>query len=129
MLTDGIEGLPDCKVLVIHQDAVDKAQSLMPDGQDLVRLSSFFSIFGDISRIRILEALAIGELCVCDLSAVLQVGRSAISHQLKLLRLADVVSFRRAGKVVYYSLKDDHVRDILATGLSHLQEVNPNKEI
>jgi len=119
---DPVEGLPDCKVLVIHQAAVDLVQSRLPDSGDLDRLSSFFSIFGDISRIRILEALAISELCVCDLAAVLQVGRSAISHQLKLLRMADVVSFRREGKVVYYSLKDNHVRDILTTGLSHLSE-------
>ena len=117
-----LESAPDCKVLVIHQEAVDLVQARLPAGGDLERLSSFFSIFGDISRIRILEALAISELCVCDLAAVLQVGRSAISHQLKLLRMADVVAFRREGKVVYYSLKDDHVRDILTTGLSHLNE-------
>ena len=117
-----IPGLPDCRSQVIHQAAVDKVAAGLPDGGDMERLSSFFSIFGDISRIRILEALSIHELCVCDLSAALQVGRSSISHQLKLLRLADAVAFRREGKVVYYSLKDNHVRDILTIGLAHLGE-------
>lgn len=113
---------PDCAQTVIHQAAIDRVQAQFPDAATMATLSHFFHIFGDISRIRILQALALSELCVCDLAAVLQVGRSAISHQLKLLRQANVVNVRRDGKVVYYSLKDDHVLDILVLGLTHIRE-------
>lgn len=79
-------------------------------------------MFGDPSRIRILQALGAAELCVCDLSAVLGMSQSAVSHQLRTLKNQDLVGYRREGKVVFYRLKDHHVGEILGAGLAHIQE-------
>ena len=85
-------------------------------------LADFFKVFGDHTRIRILTALYQEELCVCDLVEVLGMNQSAVSHQLRVLRGAKVVKFRKEGKMVYYSLDDEHVRELLSDGLAHIQE-------
>ncbi len=110
-----------CEVTMIHRDAVLSAQKALPDEELLFELAEFFKVFGDTTRIRILYALHHTELCVCDLSALLSISQSAISHQLRLLKGARLVRNRREGKVVYYSLDDDHVKDILDVGVEHLQ--------
>jgi len=111
-----------CEFPMIHEEAVRKARKEMPDEEYLFELAEFFKVFGDSTRIRLLFALHDSELCVCDLSAILSMSQSAISHQLRVLKSARLVRSRRDGKVVYYSLDDEHVKDILDVGMEHLNE-------
>ena len=94
----------------------------MPDDDRLYDLSEVFRVFGDSTRIRILYALFESELCVCDIARLLGLTQSAVSHQLRILKDAKLVRFRREGKSIFYSLDDDHVRSILALGMEHLEE-------
>lgn len=93
----------------------------MPDEAQLQELASLFKTLGDTTRVRILACLAAGELCVCDLSAVLSMGQSAVSHQLRLLRAAKLVRSRREGKNVFYALDDEHVLALFDQGLEHVR--------
>jgi ArsR family transcriptional regulator len=111
-----------CDCDVIHADVVDEVRQRMPNEADLYDLSDFFKIFGDSTRVKIIWALDEKELCVCDIAVLLNMTKSAISHQLKTLKQANLVKFRREGKVVYYSLKDDHVKDIFEKGMEHIKE-------
>jgi ArsR family transcriptional regulator len=106
----------------IHQHIVEKVRKLMPDQVDLYELADLFKLFGDSTRIAILWALSESEMCVCDLCALLQMKQPAVSHQLKNLKQARVVKARREGKVIYYSLDDDHIRKLLNLGMEHLLE-------
>jgi DNA-binding transcriptional ArsR family regulator len=94
----------------------------MPDDEALFNLAELFKMFSDSTRIRIMSALLNAEMCVCDIAALLSMTKSAISHQLRSLRQTKLVKSRREGKVVYYSLNDDHVATIFAQGLSHVCE-------
>lgn len=94
----------------------------MPPEEVLDDLAELFKIFGDSTRIKILYALLEAEMCVCDIAALLHMTQSAISHQLRMLKQTKLVKARRAGKTVFYSLADDHVRTILSMGLEHLEE-------
>ena len=94
----------------------------MLDDDHLFDLAELFKIFGDSTRINILNALTISEMCVCDIAAALNMTQSAISHQLRVLKQSKLVKYRKDGKVVYYSLDDQHVSDILEQGLIHLDE-------
>jgi len=111
-----------CESEVIHMDAVAEVRSGLHDAEDYVRVAELLKLFGDPTRAKLLHALELRELCVCDLAALLGVTKSAVSHQLKALRLANLVKFRREGQVVYYSLADDHVRAILEMGFEHIRE-------
>ncbi len=111
-----------CKVFFVHEDTVRKVKKEIPEEEILFDLADFFKIFGDTTRIRILSALFITEMCVCDLSEILGVSQSAMSHQLKILRQAGLVKFRKEGKSVFYSLKDEHVKQIIDTGIAHISE-------
>lgn len=95
-------------------------QSGEPNIGILYDLSELFKVFGDSTRIRILTALTAGEMCVLHLSEHLAMGQSAVSHQLRILRASGLVKPRREGKTVYYSLDDDHVKEILEAGLEHI---------
>ena len=90
----------------------------------LFDLADFYKIFGDTTRVKILYALDKSELCVCDISLLLGMSVSAVSHQLKTLRDSNLVKTKREGKVIYYSLSDDHVKSILECGIEHLEEKN-----
>ena len=90
--------------------------------QDAYALADFFKVFGDPTRIKILHALSLGELCVCDIAALLEMTQSAVSHQLRVLRQTKLVKLRRSGRTVYYSLDDSHIGDIIDKGLSHIHE-------
>ena len=105
-----------------HEEIVEKVEGVMPDEQQLLDLSEFFKIFGDSTRIKILYVLSQSEMCVCDIATLLQMGQSAISHQLKALKNARLVKSRRDGKTVFYSLADDHVKTIIDQGLEHILE-------
>lgn len=105
-----------------HKETVDKVNSDMPDEELLYDLAELYKVFGDSTRIRILYVLFEAEMCVCDIAQVLSMTTSAISHQLKVLKQAHIVKYRREGKTVFYSLSDDHVRSILDQGLEHISE-------
>ena len=94
----------------------------MPEEQMLYELADFFKIFGDSTRISILFAIDDGEMCVCDIAALLGMTKSAVSHQLKILRQANLVKYKKSGKNVYYSLCDEHVRDIINKAHEHIVE-------
>ena len=105
-----------------HKETVDKVNSDMPDEELLYDLAELYKVFGDSTRIRILYVLFEAEMCVCDIAQVLSMTTSAISHQLKVLKQAHLVKYRREGKTVFYSLSDDHVRSILDQRLEHISE-------
>jgi len=111
-----------CDCDVIHSDVVESVKKKMPDEDILYDLSDFFKVLGDSTRVKIMWALDESEMCVCDLAVLLNMTKSAISHQLKSLKQANLVKFRREGKVVYYSLSDDHVKEIFEKGLEHIRE-------
>lgn len=108
-----------------HKESLSKARSEMPSIEVLYDVSELFKMFGDTTRIRILWALSEGDMCVCHLSELLDMGQSAISHQLRLLRQARLVRCRRDGKTMVYALDDDHVRGLLESGLQHIRELEP----
>ncbi len=114
--------LDNCKVTIIHNDVVEKVKGLMIEDKTIGNLAEFFKVFGDATRVKILYALSHEEMCVCDISALLDMNQSAISHQLKVLRQGRLVKQRREGKVVYYSLNDDHINKVLSQGLEHVEE-------
>lgn len=111
-----------CDCEVIHEDVVNKVRKKMPKEETLYDLAELFKVFGDSTRIRILWALDESEMCVCDIASLLDMTQSAISHQLRVLKQAKLVKNRREGKVVYYSLDDDHVRLIIDQGMAHIKE-------
>lgn len=112
-----------CSVKVIHRDAIQKAKKEMPQQVALYDLAGLFKLFGDSTRLGILWALSEAELCVCDLCALLKMKQPAVSHQLKNLKLARIVKSRREGKIVFYSLQDEHIKDLLSLGMEHIKEV------
>ena len=113
-----------CECEVIHEDVVKKVKAAFPKEEMLFDLADFYKIFGDTTRVKILYALDQSELCVNDISAKLGMSVSAVSHQLRALRDSDLVRTKRDGKIVYYSLADDHVKSILECGIEHLEEKN-----
>jgi DNA-binding transcriptional ArsR family regulator len=111
-----------CDCDIIHQDVVDQVRGKMPQEETLYNLAELFKVFGDPTRVRILWALDESEMCVCDIANLLNMTQSAISHQLRVLKRAALVKSRRDGKVVYYSLDDEHVQQILDQGMTHINE-------
>ena len=114
--------LEKCEVTIIHEDIVEKVRKQMPSEDKLVKTAELLKVFGDPTRIKIICALMKEEMCVCDLSALLNTSHSAISHQLKTLKQTRLVKYRRVGKVVYYSLDDDHIGKIFEAGYEHVME-------
>ena len=92
----------------------------MPPEEIFFRLAETFRVLGDPTRVRIIQALSLDELCVCDIASLLSTTKSAVSHQLRLLRSLRVVKYRKAGRIVYYSLDDSHVENLLQEGLHHI---------
>ena len=107
---------------VIHADIVDKVKKNFPSNQLINTLSDFFKIFGDTTRVKIMCALDKSEMCVGDISVLLDMTVSAVSHQLKMLREASLVKTKRQGKIVFYSLADEHVQRIIECGIEHIIE-------
>lgn len=112
----------DCSCTIIHEDLVQKASEAMLSNDLASSVADLFKIFGDPTRVKLLSALGATEMCVCDLAACLGMTHSAISHQLRVLKAYNLVTPRKEGKVVYYSLADSHVNAILYTGLEHVNE-------
>ena len=117
-----MEKQPHCECEIIHEDVVNAVSSRLLPEDAYMSLATLFKLFGDSTRVRILHALEQHELCVCDLAALLGMTKSAISHQLKSLRLARLVKYRRDGQNVYYSLADEHVKKIIDLGYEHISE-------
>ena len=114
--------LEDCDLALVHPPAVFAARAVlgaMPPAPDVAAL---FALLADPTRLRLLAALASGELCVCDLAAATGINRTTVSHQLRTLREGRLVRSRREGRVIFYTLDDDHVRDLMAVGIAHAGE-------
>ena len=117
-----IEASPCCQEDIVHEDVIAAVREQLPPEELLYDLAELFKIFGDSTRIRILYALLESELCVCDIAKLINVSQSAVSHQLRVLKASKLVKFRREGKIVFYSLADDHVMRILSQGMEHIEE-------
>ncbi len=111
-----------CSSTIIHWETVNRVEKELENEEILSSLGEFFKIFGDLTRLKIIDALSKSELCVCDLVALLDMKQSRISHQLRNLRNHNVVKTRREGRNVYYSLDDEHVEKIFRMGIIHLKE-------
>lgn len=114
-----------CDITLIHQDLVRQAITRTVDGLAATRAAELFAALGDPSRVRLVSALLGGELCVCDLAAVLGMTQSAVSHQLRLLRTLHLVKPRRDGRIIYYSIADEHVAQLFSQGMSHVAHTLP----
>lgn len=110
-----------CDCNAVHNEAVEAALSQMPGGELIDAVASFYKIVGDGTRCKILFALQVGELCVCDIANVLSMSKSSVSHQLSRLKESGAVKCRREGKEVYYSLDDEHIFDIFKVSLEHIK--------
>ena len=117
-----MDKIEKCNCNIIHENIVDTVKKNLPEEEILYDLAEFFKVFGDSTRIKIICALFESEMCVCDLAALLGVSQSAISHQLRTLKSARLVKYRREGKVIYYALDDDHVKHVFDEGLRHITE-------
>lgn len=111
-----------CDVRVVHLDRVARAKAEGIAPADLERLALTYKIMGDPTRLKIILALRSGEMCVCDIAAFIGLSESAVSHQLRRLRELSLVSPRREGQILYYSLDDAHVLDLVRVGLDHIGE-------
>ena len=111
-----------CDCEVIHEEVVNRVHKLMPKEEDFYDLADLYKMFSDSTRIRILCALSCSEMCVCDIAVLLSMTKSAISHQLRSLRLSNLVKYDKRGKEVYYSLADSHVKDVFEKGFEHIRE-------
>ncbi len=116
------EGCDFCDGTLIHEDVVRSVHARLLALPKREQLADFFKAMSDGTRLGILHALSLSEMCVCDLAAVLGMSQSSVSHQLKYLKQMRLVANRRAGKVVYYSLIDHHPGDIIQFGLDHVEE-------
>ncbi len=105
-----------------HSDLIKNVKAGLPKDELLQDLGDLFKVFGDTTRIKIMYALSEDEMCVCAISELLGMTQSAISHQLKTLKDAELVASRRDGKTIYYRLADDHVKSIIAQGYEHITE-------
>lgn len=114
-----------CQVSCVHEEAVETALKSLPPDQMRGDLAEFFRNFADPNRLTIIASLLPGELCVCDIAAVAKMSVSAVSHQLRVLRQAKIVRFRREGKQVFYSVDDAHVGLVLSLARTHLEEDRP----
>ncbi len=111
-----------CQIECIHTESVEKVNRSLGKSSDLQSLSDLFKMLGDHTRIRIINALSISELCVCDLACILKMSQSAVSHQLRILRTGKLIRFRKEGKNVFYSLDDEHISNIVDQGMAHIME-------
>lgn len=114
-----------CNVSIVDSDAVSRAREALSAEPVVARATDAFAALGDPTRFRILEALAVGELCVCDLAEVAGISQSGVSHQLRLLRDRGLVTSRRDGQRAVYRLVDEHVSALMRIGIEHASEVRP----
>jgi ArsR family transcriptional regulator, lead/cadmium/zinc/bismuth-responsive transcriptional repressor len=120
--------MDDCDVALIHPPAVFTARAALGVMPPVPDVAGLFALLADPTRLRLLAALATGELCVCDLAAATGINRTTVSHQLRTLREGRLVKSRRQGRVIFYDLDDDHVRDLMAMGIAHAGEIAGGSE-
>ena len=108
--------------IYVDEETLQKVDEKMPPEEELQDLAEFFKVFGDVTRLKILNVLLCSEMCVYDIAAVLGMSQSAISHQLRVLKQMDLVKNRREGKTIFYALADNHISTILKQGLDHIEE-------
>ena len=118
----GDTSLDICEVSCVHPQAVQRARSALPGQQAVEQASALLKVVADPTRLRLLSALNVCELCVCDLAAVVGISESAVSHQLRLLRAHRLVAFRKEGRIAYYRLLDHHVTVLIGSALEHAVE-------
>ncbi len=122
MTPDSRNSAANCITEGIHQEIVQNVQERLPDTPALQELAELFKLFSDTTRVRILWALSEAEMCVCDICALLQMKQPAVSHQLRNLKQARIVKNRREGKVIFYSIDDEHIRQLLNLAMEHIIE-------
>lgn len=108
--------------IAAHEGLINSVRDNMPPEEILYDLAELYNVFGDTTRIRILSALLQSELCVNDIAQLLELSQTAVSHQLRVLKASKLVKFRKEGKIVFYSISDDHVKSIMEIGLEHVEE-------
>ena len=111
-----------CDCGAIHEENISYVREAISSDDQLTAMSKLFKVFGDGTRINILAALNCHEMCVCDLAVLMDMTKSAVSHQLKVLRDNNLVKFEKKGKHAYYSLADDHIQNIISQGMEHIME-------
>ena len=111
------------EIQIVDEDKVNRIKKVMPKEEFLFYLAELFKVFGDSTRMKIICTLFEEELCVGDIAAIINSTQSAVSHQLRVLKQAKLVKYRKEGKIVYYSLDDDHVRQIFEKGREHIEEI------
>ena len=116
------EELPICESKAIHNETIQKVKKSFPKEEIITDTADFFKVLGDATRMKILSALFREEMCVCDIANLLAMTQSEISHQLRVLKQTRLVKYRKEGKVVYYSLEDEHVKHIVEEAISHISE-------
>ncbi len=112
----------DCEEEIIHEEKIIDTKKKLLNEDTIFEVSNLYKVFSDETRLKILNALLISELCVCDISEILGMTHSSISHQLKVLRDLKLVKAKKIGKSVFYSLKDDHIQKIIEIGVEHINE-------
>lgn len=108
--------------IYLTEEIQEEITEKMPPEEEIQDLADFFKVFGDVTRLKILNVLLCSEMCVYDIATVLGMSQSAISHQLRVLKQMDLVKNRREGKTIFYALADSHIRTILSQGLDHIEE-------
>jgi DNA-binding transcriptional ArsR family regulator len=111
-----------CNCTIIHKDILNRVRGEMTDDSRLREMSDLFKALDDPTRLKIINAIMLSEMCVCDIAALLSMSQPAISHHLKVLRQAQLIKYRREGKIVYYSLNDEHIEILFRHGLAHVME-------
>lgn len=117
-----LKSAPTCNIDIIDEKKITRVEKILPSREELFEIADIFKVIGDPTRLKIVMALEHEELCVCDLSALIGISVSGISHQLRLLRSNRLVKYRREGKMAYYSLDDMHVGSIIKETLDHVKE-------
>ena len=108
--------------LYVDEETIAQVNEKMPPEEELQDLADFFKVFGDSTRLKILNVLLCSEMCVLDIAGILGMSQSAISHQLRILKQMGLVKNRREGKIIFYSLAESHIVTILSQGLDHIEE-------
>ena len=117
-----MKNVPVCQIDCIHEELVEEIKKEIPKDEILYDLSDFFKTLGDSTRMKIWFVLFKTERCVCEIAKLIGMTQSAVSHQLRVLKQARLIKFRKEGKIVYYSLDDEHVKQIFDQGLEHILE-------
>lgn len=111
-----------CNITIIHEDILEKVKEDMTDDNTLFNMAEAFKVLSDPTRLKIINALMLSEMCVCDISALLNMSQPAISHHLKSLRQTRLIKYRRDGKIAYYSLDDEHIKIMFDQCVIHAKE-------